>query len=44
VNASESPAAAVQIRDAVPEDWPAMWSFMRPIVRAGEMYIMHRRL
>ncbi len=38
MNASESPAAAVQIRDAVPEDWPAMWSFMRPIVRAGETF------
>jgi L-amino acid N-acyltransferase YncA len=28
----------VAIRDATDEDWPAMWAFMAPIVRAGETY------
>ena len=26
------------IRDATPDDWPAMWAFMRRIVAAGETY------
>lgn len=33
-----SAAAAIRIRDAVPEDWPAMWAFMREIVVAGETF------
>ena len=33
-----SDAAAIRIRDAVPEDWPAMWPFMREIVVAGETF------
>ncbi|THV28415.1 GNAT family N-acetyltransferase [Glycomyces paridis] len=28
----------MQIRDARPEDWPAMWAFMRPIIQAAETY------
>jgi len=31
-------ASAVLIRDAVPHDWPAIWAFMRVIVRAGETF------
>jgi L-amino acid N-acyltransferase YncA len=31
-------AGAVAIRDAVPQDWPAMWPFMREIVAAGETF------
>ena len=26
------------IRDAKPEDWPAMWAFMKPIIEAAETY------
>lgn len=26
------------IRDAEPEDWPAMWPVMRPIIAAGETF------
>jgi GNAT superfamily N-acetyltransferase len=29
---------AMLIRDATPDDWPAIWSFMRGIVKAGETY------
>lgn len=29
----------VQIRDATAEDWPAIWSLMRPIVEAGETFV-----
>jgi GNAT superfamily N-acetyltransferase len=29
----------VLIRDATREDWPAMWSLMRPIVEAGETFV-----
>lgn len=28
----------MQIRDAVAEDWPKIWPFLRDIVRAGETY------
>ncbi|MDI2129620.1 GNAT family N-acetyltransferase [Yinghuangia seranimata] len=28
----------MKIRTATAEDWPAMWSFMRGIIRAGETY------
>ena len=28
----------MEIRDAVPGDWPGIWAFMRGIVRAGETY------
>lgn len=31
-------AGAVAIRDAMAEDWPAMWPFMREIVVAGETF------
>jgi hypothetical protein len=31
----------VLIRDAVPGDWPAIWAFMRVIVRAGETFSRH---
>ena len=31
-------AANVSIRDAAAEDWPAIWAFMEPIVRAGETF------
>ncbi|MCG5216165.1 GNAT family N-acetyltransferase [Streptosporangium soli] len=26
------------IRDATPDDWPAIWSFMRPIVAQGDTF------
>ncbi|MCC9173295.1 GNAT family N-acetyltransferase [Arthrobacter sp. zg-Y179] len=29
---------ALTIREARPGDWPAIWSLMEPIVRAGETY------
>jgi ribosomal protein S18 acetylase RimI-like enzyme len=32
------------IRDATPEDWPAIWRFMRGIVAAGETFSWDRRL
>jgi L-amino acid N-acyltransferase YncA len=28
----------MEIRDAVPSDWPQIWPFLRDIVRAGETY------
>jgi hypothetical protein len=27
-----------QIREATPDDWPAIWRFFPPIVAAGETY------
>jgi L-amino acid N-acyltransferase YncA len=33
-----------QIRDATPEDWLAIWAFMRPIVETGETYSWDRDL
>lgn len=30
------------IRDATDEDWPAIWSFFRPIMAAGETYAVDR--
>jgi ribosomal protein S18 acetylase RimI-like enzyme len=32
----------VLIRDATPDDWPAMWAFMRGIVAAGETFAWDR--
>ena len=32
----------MRIRDATAEDWPAMWPFLREIVRAGETYTWPR--
>ena len=32
----------MEIRDAVPEDWPQIWPFLRDIVRAGETYTWPR--
>jgi L-amino acid N-acyltransferase YncA len=32
----------VRIRDATAEDWPAIWPFLREIVRAGETYTWPR--
>ena len=32
------------IRDATPEDWPAIWRFMREIVAAGETFSWDRDL
>jgi L-amino acid N-acyltransferase YncA len=32
----------VQIRDATPADWPAIWRFMRVIVAAGETFSWDR--
>jgi hypothetical protein len=28
----------VIVRDATPEDWPAIWAFMAQIVRAGDTF------
>ena len=28
----------IEIRDATPDDWPAMWAFMRGIVAAGDTF------
>jgi len=28
----------VLIRDATPEDWPAIWTIVRPIIEAGETF------
>jgi GNAT superfamily N-acetyltransferase len=33
---------AMEIRDATAADWPAMWSFMRAIIAAGETYAWDR--
>lgn len=32
----------VEIRAAVPADWPGIWSFLRPIVAAGETFTWDR--
>lgn len=32
------------IRDATPDDWPAIWPFMRQIITAGETYTYDRDL
>ena len=32
----------MEIRDAVPADWPQIWPFLRDIVRAGETYTWPR--
>jgi len=32
----------VLIRDATPADWPAIWGFGEPIVRAGETFSWNR--
>jgi GNAT superfamily N-acetyltransferase len=37
-------AADLLIRDAAAEDWPAIWAFMEPIVRAGETFSWDRSL
>jgi GNAT superfamily N-acetyltransferase len=34
--------ARVLIRDATPQDWPAIWPFLREIVAAGETYAYDR--
>ncbi|SDS32778.1 GNAT family N-acetyltransferase [Microlunatus soli] len=34
--------AAPTVREAVAEDWPAMWAFMEGIVRAGETFSWDR--
>jgi L-amino acid N-acyltransferase YncA len=34
----------VIIRDATPNDWPAIWPFLRDIVAAGETYTLPRDL
>ena len=34
----------MDIRDATPDDWPAIWPFLRAIVRAGETYTLPRDL
>jgi L-amino acid N-acyltransferase YncA len=34
----------VDIRDATADDWPAIWPFLRAIVRAGETYTLPRDL
>jgi L-amino acid N-acyltransferase YncA len=38
VSTAAGPAGAIRIRDASPEDWPAIWPFMREIVAAGETF------
>jgi GNAT superfamily N-acetyltransferase len=35
-------AGGLHIRDAAAEDWPAIWAFMEPIVRAGETFSWDR--
>ena len=32
----------MEIRDAVPGDWPQIWPFLRDVVRAGETYTWPR--
>ena len=34
----------MDIRDATADDWPAIWPFLRAIVRAGETYTLPRDL
>jgi GNAT superfamily N-acetyltransferase len=31
-------SGTVIVRDATPEDWPAIWAFMAPIVQAGDTF------
>jgi GNAT superfamily N-acetyltransferase len=31
-------SGTVSVRDATPEDWPAMWSFMRQVIAAGDTF------
>lgn len=28
----------IRVRECLPEDWPAVWQFMAPVIRAGETY------
>ncbi len=35
--ASHTPATVI-VRDATPEDWPAIWAFMAQIVTAGDTF------
>jgi len=28
----------IEVRDATPDDWPAMWAFMRGIIAAGDTF------
>jgi GNAT superfamily N-acetyltransferase len=37
-------SASVLIRDATPQDWPAIWSFLHEIVAAGETYAYDREM
>jgi GNAT superfamily N-acetyltransferase len=37
-------SGSVQIRDATPQDWPAIWSFLHEIVAAGETYAYDREM
>jgi L-amino acid N-acyltransferase YncA len=34
----------MQIRDATPEDWPRVWSFLRGIIAAGETFSWDREV
>lgn len=36
--------ASMHIREATPDDWPAIWPFLREIVAAGETYTYPRDL
>ncbi|PRY62294.1 GNAT family N-acetyltransferase [Glycomyces artemisiae] len=29
----------MEIRDARPEDWPAVWAFARPVIESGEHFV-----
>jgi GNAT superfamily N-acetyltransferase len=33
---------AVTVRDAVPDDWPAIWRIMQPVIAAGDTYTYER--
>ena len=33
-----SPDLAVTVRDATPEDWPALWPILQPIIAAGDTF------
>jgi GNAT superfamily N-acetyltransferase len=35
-------AEDVEIRDATPEDWPAIWPFLRRIIAEGETFVWDR--
>jgi GNAT superfamily N-acetyltransferase len=37
-------SGSVLIRDATPQDWPAIWSFLQAIVAAGETYAYDREM